>query len=195
MQKFVDAKTHFHNKTLLSELQPGDLIEFPRGMYSHWGVYIGNELVSHLAGEENDGINAAMRPEYLFTISGVKFNKARVCLENFWNIVEDCCAKKNNQRDEKWQPLPQEEIIGNATRKIGEVGYSLIYSNCEHFAKWCRYGVHKSDQVDNVVTGAAVGFAGALTAGLVYAVVRYWNGPTEEEEEEGKAKGRQICRT
>ena len=30
-----------HNETLLAVLEPGDLIEFPRGLYSHWAVYIG----------------------------------------------------------------------------------------------------------------------------------------------------------
>ena len=30
-----------HNETLLAVLERGDLIEFPRGLYSHWAVYIG----------------------------------------------------------------------------------------------------------------------------------------------------------
>ena len=30
-----------HNETLLQVLEPGDLVEFPRGAYSHWAVYIG----------------------------------------------------------------------------------------------------------------------------------------------------------
>ncbi|RUS74120.1 hypothetical protein EGW08_018127 [Elysia chlorotica] len=190
MQKFAEAVTMVQNKTLLAELQPGDLIEFPRGAYSHWGVYIGNEMVSHLAGEEDDGINAKMRPEYMFTISGVRFNKAKVCLQNFWDIVEDCLAKKNNGRDGHWTPLPREKIISNATSRLGEVGYSLIHSNCEHFAKWCRYGIAKSDQVDNVLTGVAVGVAGAITAGLVYAFAKY-AGSSENDEEENKRKERQ----
>ncbi|KAK3763728.1 hypothetical protein RRG08_021400 [Elysia crispata] len=188
MQKYAQDAIMYQNKTLLSELEPGDLIEFPRGAYSHWGVYIGNELVSHLAGEEDDGINAAMRPEHLFTISGVKFNKAKVSLQNFWDIVEDCAARKNNKRDGSWQPLSREKIITNATSRLGEVGYSLIYSNCEHFAKWCRYGVSKSDQVENVVTGLAVGGAAALTAGIVYAFAKFWGASAEEEEEKNKRK-------
>ncbi|GFR98446.1 HRAS-like suppressor 3 [Elysia marginata] len=193
MEKFKDVVTMSQNKTLLSELQPGDLVEFPRGVYSHWGVYIGNELISHLAGEEDDGINAAMRPEYVFTICGVRFNKAKVCLENFWNIVEDCCARKNNQSDKKMQPLSREEILVNATSKLGEVGYSLIYSNCEHFAKWCRYGISKSDQVESVMTGLAVGFGAALTAGLVYAFAKYkGDSTTEKEDEESEQKKMQI---
>ncbi|GFO21167.1 group XVI phospholipase a2 [Plakobranchus ocellatus] len=181
MQKVVNKD---HNKTVLAELEPGDLIEFPRGLYSHWGVYIGNELIAHLAGDDNDGINADVRPEHLFTISGVKFDKAKVCIENFWNVVEDCCAKKNNKGDKKFKPLPKSQIIEKATSKLGEVGYSLIYSNCEHFASWCRYGVSKSEQVENVVTGAAVGLAGALTVGLVYAVSKFWGAATEKEDEE-----------
>jgi len=30
-----------HNATVLEELHPGDLVEFNRGIYSHWAVYIG----------------------------------------------------------------------------------------------------------------------------------------------------------
>ena len=30
---------------------------------------------------------------------------------------------------------------------IGEIGYNVLYENCEHFASFCRYGVAKSVQV------------------------------------------------
>ena len=33
-----------HNTTVLSALEEGDMVEFPRGAYSHWAVYIGNLL-------------------------------------------------------------------------------------------------------------------------------------------------------
>ena len=29
-----------HNETVLATLEEGDLVEFPRGLISHWGVYV-----------------------------------------------------------------------------------------------------------------------------------------------------------
>ena len=36
-----------HNETVLRDLEEGDMVEFPRGVYSHWGVYIGNFISFH----------------------------------------------------------------------------------------------------------------------------------------------------
>ena len=36
---------HMFNANVLSELKVGELVEFPRGLYSHWGVYIGQYLL------------------------------------------------------------------------------------------------------------------------------------------------------
>jgi len=39
----------YHNGTVLEELQPGDMIEFDRDLYTHWGVYVGkNVFISYL---------------------------------------------------------------------------------------------------------------------------------------------------
>lgn len=40
-RKMAQLSVVRHNETLLQELEPGDLIEFPREYYSHWAVYIG----------------------------------------------------------------------------------------------------------------------------------------------------------
>ena len=33
-----------HNQTVLRDLEEGDLVEFPRGSFSHWAVYIGENI-------------------------------------------------------------------------------------------------------------------------------------------------------
>ena len=38
-----------------------------------------------------------------FTISGVDCDKACVKKEDFWNVVEDSLAKKNNEKDKKFR--------------------------------------------------------------------------------------------
>ncbi len=34
-----------HYRDFVAVLEPGDLIEFDRGVYQHWGVYVGGEEV------------------------------------------------------------------------------------------------------------------------------------------------------
>ncbi|CAG5115504.1 unnamed protein product [Candidula unifasciata] len=173
-----------HNASILDDLSVGDLIEFPRGAYSHWAVYIGNGRVVHLAGEDNDGVDACVKPEHMFTVCGAKFGKAKVCIDDFWKVAAGSKARKNNTKDDKWRPLNPEEVVRNALEKLGTVGYNLIFSNCEHFAKWCRYGIAKSDQVEQVMTGAMVGIATGLTVGLIYAFGKYFNNNEEETQKQ-----------
>ena len=46
-----------------------------------------------------------------------------------------------------YSPATVEEIIERALGMVGEIGYNVLWSNCEHFASYCRYGKAKSDQV------------------------------------------------
>ena len=39
-------------------------------------------------------------------------------------------------------------IVKRALSKMGQLGYNMLWSNCEHFASWCRYGMAWSEQVD-----------------------------------------------
>jgi hypothetical protein len=42
---FVEELRNCQNKCVLDELEEGDLVEFPRGLFSHWGVYVGQYLL------------------------------------------------------------------------------------------------------------------------------------------------------
>lgn len=46
-----------------------------------------------------------------------------------------------------FRPLPVEMIIEKAESSLNQLGYNLIYDNCEHFATGCRYGEEVSQQV------------------------------------------------
>ena len=41
-----------------------------------------------------------------------------------------------------------DETIRRAKSRLGETQYNLITNNCEHFAIWCKTGMHESHQVD-----------------------------------------------
>ena len=43
------------------------------------------------------------------------------------------------------------ETVERARSRIGEHGYNLLLNNCEHFAVWCKTGVEKSEQVDEII--------------------------------------------
>ncbi|XP_046337443.2 phospholipase A and acyltransferase 3-like [Haliotis rufescens] len=155
-----------HNESVYTDLEVGDLVELKRGMYSHWALFIGNNEVIHLSGEDDDGLGDVDR-KHIFTISGVTFDKAIVRRDNFWDVVGDDMVYKNNSKDSKWKPLRPSQIVERALSKVGRVGYNLIFSNCEHFVSWCRYNMERSDQVESYATGLAVGGAIAAAVGAV----------------------------
>ncbi|KAL3876941.1 hypothetical protein ACJMK2_034720 [Sinanodonta woodiana] len=153
-----------HNQTVLDSLEDGDLVEFPRGLYSHWAVYVGNEEVVHLAGDPNAASKVNANSSHVFAICGKQFTKAQVKLDNFFKVAADSKAKKNNDKDDKVSPSDKREIVRRAMSKLGEIGYNILWENCEYFASWCRYGEGWSEQTITalkVVGGTAVVAAGA----------------------------------
>lgn len=67
-----------------------------------------------------------------------------------------------------------EMVVARALSRLGETGYHLVENNCEHFACWCKTGVHHSRQVwtaQRIVQRAAsaasrVGVSRATRVGL-----------------------------
>lgn len=59
-------------------------------------------------------------------------------------------------------------VINRAKSCIGEAKYDLIFSNCEHFATWCKTGSHRSEQVKNASALAisASASSAAVAAGI-----------------------------
>ncbi|XP_052719490.1 phospholipase A and acyltransferase 2-like [Crassostrea angulata] len=140
-----------YNRAVIKRANKGDLLEFNRGVYSHWAVYIGNDEVVHLAGVDNDGLNASVNPSHSFSVCGKKFSKAMVKKESVWNVMLGSKVKINNDKDHKLKPRSAQEIVKEALSKIGEIGYNVLWKNCEHFAAYCRYGVSWSKQADNAM--------------------------------------------
>lgn len=52
-----------------------------------------------------------------------------------------------------------QETVARARSKIGTKGYHLMFSNCEHFAIWCKTGIFESTQMHgpwNILASASV---------------------------------------
>lgn len=62
-------------------------------------------------------------------------------------------------------------VVWRAESRLGEDAYHLFDNNCEHFATWCKTGVHASEQVKNAgAVGAGASGSGAAVAGSLGVV-------------------------
>uniref|UniRef100_A0A8C5WLW4 LRAT domain-containing protein n=2 Tax=Leptobrachium leishanense TaxID=445787 RepID=A0A8C5WLW4_9ANUR len=140
--------------------KPGDLIEYQRLGYQHWGIYVGDGFVVHLT--DQDGFSS---------ISSAFGASAVVRKDRMERVAAGCYYKVNNKYDGKRTPLPIRKVVHAALDKVGEtLNYSLTSENCEHFVTELRYGESFSDQVDNAKMYAVGGTIGlALAAGLAVA--------------------------
>ncbi len=127
----------------------GDHIKVCRGIYDHHGIDLGNGAVIHYTGEVASKSNASVKKDTINTFS----LGSRVEIVKYGKC------------------FPVEEVINRAESKLGERGYSLFFSNCEHFACWCKSGIIKSEQItDKVSTGFGIGISTAATGGGIAAV-------------------------
>jgi kelch-like protein 24/35 len=120
-------------KDLLKVAQRGDLIEFNRGMYQHWGVYVGDGHIVHVPAESKNDKYAVIARAKLTSVANS--DKCRVA---------NCYDKYEPDRHSG------DESASRAEARLGERWkYDFLGHNCEHFACWCRYGFEYSDQVSN----------------------------------------------
>jgi len=143
---------------LLSQLRPGDLMEFQREGYQHWAVYVGRHAV-----ESADGLFPVL-PCLVHRVSPgdvpgrmssnpVGSLQTAVEVRALQEVWATSLARVNNSLDRKVAPLPAHTVVQRAVgAAYGENGqaysrYHLISNNCEHFACWARCGRVVSEQV------------------------------------------------
>jgi len=137
--------------------QRGDLLEVPRTLFTHFGIYLGDNKVAHLMPD----ILLVMTSSNTSQIQKVVTNK-RLLLGVIYkyasirvDTVEDFAFGSPvllNTMDTilRKQPLDAEEVARRAEKLIGHIPYSLLWNNCEHFVTYCRYGTAVSLQTDKV---------------------------------------------
>ncbi|MDF5709852.1 MAG: lecithin retinol acyltransferase family protein [Nostoc sp. S4] len=59
-----------------------------------------------------------------------------------------------------------DEIVRKAEFFVGESGYNLVLSNCEHFASYCVNGIWKSKQIINKANQTSKSFLNAEARAL-----------------------------
>ncbi|NXO77112.1 LRAT acyltransferase, partial [Sitta europaea] len=132
----------------------GDLLEVPRTLFIHFGIYLGENRVAHLMPDILPSITGDRRQiQQVVTnkrlILGVIARTASVRVDT----VEDFAYGGSilvNHMDRLFedQVLSSEEAARRAEKLVGATAYSLLWNNCEHFVTYCRYGAPVSFQTD-----------------------------------------------
>lgn len=125
----------------------GDIIYVDRGVYKHYGVYIGNGRIVHFAASADNELDADNA--YIQETS-----------------IEEFLRGGTGYIDSDCEPVySPEDTVRRACSHIGKGKgyYDLVFCNCEHFARWCKTGKSESAQVNGVVKEA--GFLTGLFCG------------------------------
>ncbi|KAK2908671.1 hypothetical protein Q8A67_004508 [Cirrhinus molitorella] len=80
-------------------------------------------------------------------ILGCMYRKASIRVDSVENFAYGAQIMVNDM-DEKMKcpALASEEVARRAEKLVGDIPYSLLWSNCEHFVTYCRYGTPVSQQ-------------------------------------------------
>lgn len=103
----------------------GKALYVDKGIYKHFGVGIGENQVIHFSGQDKSSARIVLS-------SLIEFSDG--------NIIYQSIGTPS---------FSESTIISRAYSKLGENfgGYDLLNNNCEHFARWCVFGVSSSSQV------------------------------------------------
>lgn len=113
------------------------------GLYTHHGIYIGNNRVVHYAGKG----------------AGL-FDVGNSCVQNT-SLESFADGRPVMIMLEPDAVFSRDDIVERALARVGEDDYSLLFNNCEHFVNWCIHGESKSYQARRA--GATAGVVGGAT--------------------------------
>lgn len=153
---FVVSKKEEKPKYDLSLYKRGDLLEVPRTLFTHFGIYLGDDRVAHLIPDilpaitKNKSAIAKMVTNNRLILGAIT-KEASVRVDSvadfaygseiLINHVDKVCAQP---------PLDGDEVARRAEKLLGSVTYSLLWYNCEHYVMYCRYGMAISYQTYQV---------------------------------------------
>nr|KAF6275427.1 hypothetical protein mMyoMyo1_006463 [Myotis myotis] len=142
--------------------RPGDLIEIFRIGYEHWAICVEGDRVVHLAPPSEEFVAGS--------ITSIFSNRAVVKCSRLEDVLHGCSWKVNNKLDGTYLPLPVDKILQRTRNMVNKiVQYSLIDGNCEHFVNDLRYGVPRSQQVEQALMQGAKA-AGAMLSAVVESI-------------------------
>uniref|UniRef100_A0A1A8J011 LRAT domain-containing protein n=2 Tax=Nothobranchius kuhntae TaxID=321403 RepID=A0A1A8J011_NOTKU len=134
--------------------QRGDLLEVPRTLFTHFGIYLGEDRVAHLIPDILPVLTAdRLQIQQTVTNSrlllGVLTKRASIRVDSVEDFAYGAGIVLNRMdREAVRSPLPGEEVAQRAELLLGSISYSLLWNNCEHFVTYCRYGTGTSLQTE-----------------------------------------------
>jgi len=141
----------------------GDVIYVQRIGYKHFGIYVGNRRVIHYAHDRNGRLCIHEAPIEEFLDGEIKFyscdfpqeygSPTPVKIASFAAMPQYSllAAWIRSHKSSKYHLYSPAETVKRARQKLGEEEYNLVTNNCEHFALWCKTGLHESHQVNEVI--------------------------------------------
>ncbi len=158
----------------------GDVIYVERDCgifgYKHFGICSGNRKVIHYTKDGGDAFDGVIRETSLarfldggrncyvcnFAGDGTRRNVESAILptgvigsairpQSAIGILLGAKAIYDLIFGERGKLYSPKETVDRARSRLGEHGYNLLLHNCEHFAVWCKTGVEKSEQVDELL--------------------------------------------
>lgn len=136
--------------------QRGDLLEVPRTLFTHFGIYLGDNRVAHLMPDilpvltsNTSQIQKVVTNMRL--LLGVIYKYASIRVDTVEDFAYGSPILLNTMDTTlRRPPLAAEEVARRAEKLIGHIPYSLLWNNCEHFVTYCRYGTAVSLQTEQV---------------------------------------------
>ncbi len=157
----------------------GDILAVSRGLYEHFGVFLGRNQVIHYSSVSSDiGKNTIVKTDLRRFLRGaVEFDvldfpethctpsRVRVpAPTNIGFVVQfgptTGYLPPNLFRSlarAKYHLYSPAETVQRAKSRLGDGEYNIAWNNCEHFAIWCKTGVSESRQVGRVLDAVAAG--------------------------------------
>ena len=160
-------------KKKLSGPQYGDVIGVHRigGVYDHYGIYEDDNHVYEYAAQDGDFGRADIHittlqkfvrdsnnlfvltfPESYGRPGKVSVNSSMEDLySGLLNGVSIATELRKFFSSEEYHLYTPAETVRRAKSKLGETEYNLLFNNCEHYAIWCKTGLHESHQVESLL--------------------------------------------
>ena len=135
------------------------------GIYTHHGVYIGNDKVVHCTGEIKEGLPRLS--------GGSKVANIQIDDISKFKYGSNCYVIHSGN-------VENPKIFFDKIRQnLGETEYSIVSNNCEHFANELTIGEHRSNQVFNTSGYVASTLTGATSVGIAksFAIIPYVSYP------------------
>lgn len=164
----------------MDSIQRGMILRVSRGLYDHYGVYVGNDQIVHFTSPSSDKSagNSIMRTNMRLFIrdadqfdvmgfgekkqnwlgAGIVFlTKAGLSIVVpsllLMSVAYGFFTKDlyNWFATNDYHLYSREECASRAERCLGFAEYNMMLDNCEHFALWCKVGIHTSTQVNKLI--------------------------------------------